>query len=106
MKRQDTLRTRDILKSMKSHGFDNVDDMAFESVTSGSYLYYLGHMGLTGLTMALVGYILSQAFDVWSRVWLADWTSEVQYIISIYLKMLRIKNFKSHYMLFLELKPY
>jgi hypothetical protein len=78
MKRQDTLRTRDILQSMKSHGFDNVDDMAFESVTPESYLYYLEHIGLFGLFVALLGYIVSQAFDVWSRVWLADWASKVR----------------------------
>lgn len=76
MKRQDTLRTRDILQSMKSHGFDNVDEMGFDSVSTKSYFFYLRHMGIVSFNVAMMGYILSQGFDVWSRIWLADWTAK------------------------------
>ena len=73
MKRQDT--TQGILKSMKSKDFDNADDMVFESVTLDNYLYYLRSMGFAGILFSLLGYILTQTFDVLSKVWLANWTA-------------------------------
>ncbi len=61
LKRQETLTTRDILKSMKSHDFDNVDDLAaLDGVSRDNYAYYAGNLGFVGLGVALVGYFACQ----------------------------------------------
>lgn len=72
-KRQNT--TKDILKSMKTITYDNVEDMAFESVTSTNYLYYLRNLGCLSSMFLLTGYAASQTFEVLSKLWLAAWTS-------------------------------
>ena len=40
--------TKEILKSMKTITYDNVEDMAFESVTSDNYKFYAQNLGYFG----------------------------------------------------------
>lgn len=75
MKRQDTMKTRDILQTMKSKAFDNVDDMAFDSVTVDNYAFFAKQLGYRSISAAGLTFLLSQALEVLYKMWLANWTS-------------------------------
>ena len=73
-KRQDT---QTILETVKTRGFDAIDDMAaLESITAENYLFYLRSLGIVGILAAVLFYILCQIFEIASKVWLASWTSQ------------------------------
>lgn len=91
MKRQNTVKN--ILKSMKSRDFDRLDDLAFESVTTENYLYYIRSMGIFGISVALLGYLTSQAFEVASKLWLAAWTSKQQQTMLVQTSLNEEDNF-------------
>ena len=74
LKRQETLKTSEILKSMKSLNYDNADDATFDSITSDNYAFYARSLGVAGMLVVLLGYFCSQAFEVASKLWLAAWT--------------------------------
>ena len=74
LKRQETLKTVEILKSMKSLNYDNADDATFDSVTSENYAFYVKSLGVAGVLVVLLGYFCSQVFEVASKLWLAAWT--------------------------------
>ncbi len=83
LKRQETLKTAEILKSMKSLNYDNADDLTFDSVTAHNYRYYLRSLGTIGVILVLAGYFASQAFEVCSKLWLAAWTRYYESILHI-----------------------
>lgn len=69
--------TKTILETVKTRGFDAIDDMAaLESITVGNYLYYFKSLGVLGILSAVLFYILCQIFEIGSKVWLAAWTSQ------------------------------
>ena len=75
LKRQETLKTSEILKSMKSLNYDNADDAAtFDGVAADNYAFYARSLGVAGMVVVLLGYFCSQAFEVASKLWLAAWT--------------------------------
>ena len=45
---------------MRSHDFDNVDDLALDGVTADNYAYYAGKLGVAGVGFALAGYFACQ----------------------------------------------
>lgn len=75
MKRQDTIS---ILRSVQTSGFDNLDDMCYESVSKDNYLFYWKNMGYVGSLVGITFYIACQIFEISTKLWLARWTSEEQ----------------------------
>ncbi|TRY67445.1 hypothetical protein TCAL_02747 [Tigriopus californicus] len=75
MKRQDTIS---ILRSVQTSGFDNLDDMCYESVSKDNYMFYLKNLGYVGSLVGITFYVACQVFEVSTKLWLARWTSEEQ----------------------------
>ena len=76
LKRQEALKTVEILKSTKSLNYDAID-ATFDSVTSENYAFYMyaKSLSLTGVLVVLLGYFCSKVLKVASKLWLAAWIS-------------------------------
>jgi ABC-type multidrug transport system fused ATPase/permease subunit len=75
LRRGDTLSINEVIRAMKAKSFESADDIiGMEGVTADNYIYYAKYLGMTALVLGLIGFVVSQVFEVAAKFWLASWT--------------------------------